>query len=144
MVYGNVNEKVKAVYAFFPTIIHSNWLFWDFFLFFLCFAILKIAPTCISIKVTVNVGTDQIIEIEIFAEYYYKYILNELPVIFLFSIRLIVCEIWKREFLPEVNREPSDVLLGANFSKHVLAKTTTMQRINTPSIFNFMPSNLTS
>ena len=37
-------------------------------------------------------------------------------------------------------------ILGVNFSKHVLAKTMTMQRINinTPSIFNLVPSNLTS
>ena len=34
--------------------------------------------------------------------------------------------------------------LGVNFSRHVLAKTATMQRINAPSIFNLMPSNLTS
>ena len=33
---------------------------------------------------------------------------------------------------------------GANFSKHVLTKTTTMQRINTHSIFNLMPYDLTS
>ena len=32
--------------------------------------------------------------------------------------------------------------LGVNFSRHVLAKTATMQRINAPSIFNLMPSNL--
>ena len=34
--------------------------------------------------------------------------------------------------------------LGVNFSKHVLAKTAKMQRINAPSIFNLMPSNLAS
>ena len=38
------------------------------------------------IEVTVHVGTDQNIEIEIFAEY--KYTLNELPVKNIFSIRL--------------------------------------------------------
>ena len=47
----------------------------------------------LSIMVTVHVATDQNIEIEIFAEY--KYTLNELPVKFFFSIRQIVCEIWR-------------------------------------------------
>ena len=32
--------------------------------------------------------------------------------------------------------------LGVNFSRHVLAKTATMQRINALSIFNLMPQSL--
>ena len=40
--------------------------------------------TMYYIKVTVHVGTDQNIEIEIFAEY--KYTLNELPVNFFFNL----------------------------------------------------------
>ena len=43
-------------------------------------------------KVTVHIGTDQNIETNIFAKY--RYTLNELPVN-LFSIRLLVCEIWR-------------------------------------------------
>ena len=59
-------------------------------------------------KVTVHVGTDQNIEIEIFAEN--KYTLNELPIKCFFSIRLIVCKIWRtRVFLPEVICELSGV-----------------------------------
>ena len=57
-----------------------------------------------TLKVTVHVGMDQNIKIEIFAEC--EYTLNELPVKF-FSIRLVVCEIqvWQTllELLPEVN-----------------------------------------
>ena len=34
--------------------------------------------------------------------------------------------------------------LGANFLRHVLSKTATMERINAPSIFNIMSSNLAS
>ena len=47
------------------------------------------------IKVTVNIGTDQNIEIAIFAEY--TYTLNEQfqPKGFFFSIRQLVCEIWR-------------------------------------------------
>ena len=33
---------------------------------------------------------------------------------------------------------------GVNFSRYVLAKTATMQRINASSIFNLMSSNLAS
>ena len=48
------------------------------------------------------------------------------------------------EFLPEVKLYDVRRTLGVNFSRHVLAKTATMQRINAPSIFNIMPSNLAS
>ena len=49
----------------------------------------------------------------------------------------------EREFLPEVKSYDVRCTLGVNFSRHVLAKlTATMQRINAPSIFNLMPSNL--
>ena len=48
------------------------------------------------------------------------------------------------EFLPEVKLYDVQRTLGVNFSRHVLAKTATMQRINAPSIFNIMPSNLAS
>ena len=49
---------------------------------------------CCNFKVTVHVGTDQNIEIEIFADYKI-YTLHELLVLHknCFSIRLIVCEI---------------------------------------------------
>ena len=46
-----------------------------------------------------------------------------------------------REFLLEVNCMTRT--LGVSFSRHVLAKkTVAMQRINAPSIFNLMPSNI--
>ena len=34
--------------------------------------------------------------------------------------------------------------LGVNFSRHILAETAKMQRINSPSFFNLMPSILAS
>ena len=49
-----------------------------------------------------------------------------------------------REFLPEVKLYDMRRTLGVNFSRHVLAKTATMQRIDATSIFNLMPSNLAS
>ena len=45
---------------------------------------------------------------------------------------------------PEVKLYDVRRTLGVNFSRHVLAKTAIMQRINTPSIFNIIPSNLAS
>ena len=48
----------------------------------------------------------------------------------------------EREFLPEIKLYDMRRTLGVNFSRHVLAKTATTQRINAPSIFNLMPSNL--
>ena len=50
----------------------------------------------------------------------------------------------EREFLPEVKLYDVQRTLGVNFSRRVLAKTVTRQRINTPSVFNLMPSNLAS
>ena len=86
---------------------------------------------------------DQNFQSEIFAGY--KYTLNELLVRKkCFSIRLIVCEIGRRRVLPEVKLYDVRRPLGVNFSRHVLAKTATMQRINASSIFNLMPSNLAS
>ena len=66
----------------------------------------------VNFKVTVHVGKDQNIEIEIFEEY--KYTLNDFPTKRLFfSIRLIVCEIWRTGALPEVNCTKRHTL-GAN------------------------------
>ena len=48
----------------------------------------------------------------------------------------------EREFSPEVKLCDVRRRLGVNFSGHVMAKTTTMQRVNAPSIFNIMPLNL--
>ena len=50
----------------------------------------------------------------------------------------------EREFSPEVKLYDVRRTLGVNFSRHVLAKTATMQKINAPSIFNIIPSNLAS
>ena len=72
-------------------------------------------------------GTDQNIGEEIFAEY--KYTLNELLV---------------TKLLFNTFNSLRDMTLGVNFSRHVLAKTATMQRINARSIFNTMLSNLAS
>ena len=47
-------------------------------------------------------------------------------------------------FSPEVKLYDLQRALGVNFSRHVLAKTATMQRINAPSIFKLMLSNLAS
>ena len=61
--------------------------------------------------VTVHVGTDQNIEIEIFAEY--EYTLNELPVKKCFNTSNSLRDMANKSFydlLPEVNREPSSAL----------------------------------
>ena len=70
--------------------------------------------------------------------------LNELPVKNIFSIRLIVYEMWRTRLVTGSKLWIKRGTLGANFSKYALDETTTMQRINTPSIFNFMPSSSTS
>ena len=57
---------------------------------------------------------------------------------------LIVYEMWPTRVVTGSKLWIKWRTLGANFSKHALDETTTMQRINTPSIFNLMPSNLTS
>ena len=44
-------------------------------------------------------------------------------------------------FLPEGKLWTKWRTLEANFLKHVLAKTETMQRINTPSVFNLKQVN---
>ena len=86
---------------------------------------------------------DQNFEIENFAEY--KNTLNELLVKKLFfntSNNLRAYD--ERDILAEVKLYDVRRTLGVNFSRHVFAKTATMQRINAPSIFNLMPSNLAS
>ena len=44
------------------------------------------------------------------------------------------------EFLPEVKLYDVRRISGVNLSRHVLAKTATMQRISVLSIFNIMTS----
>ena len=104
--------------------------------------VLKLCQTG-TIKDTVPVGTDQNIEIEIWAEY--KYTLNELLVTkIVFQYVQYFARYDEREFLPELKLYDARRTVGVNFSRHVLAETATMQRINAPSIFNIMPSNLAS
>ena len=71
----------------------------------------SVATTNGSIKVTVHVGTDQNLEIEIFAEH--KYILNEL------LVKKESLRDMTNEFLPEVKLYDLRRTLGVNFSRHV-------------------------
>ena len=93
-------------------------------------------------KVTVHIGMNQNIEIEIFTEY--KSTLNELLIkIMFFNTSNSLQDMTNRRFLLEVKLYVGHIL-GVNFLRHVLAKTATMQRSNTPSIFNLMSSDLAS
>ena len=93
-------------------------------------------------KVTVHIGMNQNTEIEIFTEY--KSTLNELLIkIMFFNTSNSLQDMTNRRFLLEVKLYVGHIL-GVNFLRHVLAKTATMRRSNTPSIFNLMSSDSAS